>query len=124
MQPSRSIGRTQRLYEDGWIALDGNEVRDAAGNLAPYSVVRFKMRGRCVLPLDREGCTYLVGQYRFALDTYSWEIPEGGGPLGVDFLESAKRELQEETGLSARRWHKLLETDLSNVRVRRRPPFG
>ena len=58
--------------------------------------------------------TYLVGQFRFTLDQYSWEIPEGGGPIGIDLLESAKRELKEETGLIAEEWTKLLDLHLSN----------
>ena len=58
--------------------------------------------------------TYLVGQYRFAFDSYSWEIPEGGGVLGIDPLDSAKRELLEETGLKADRWTELQRMHLSN----------
>ena len=55
-----------------------------------------------------------MGQYRFPLNKYSWEIPEGGGPLGIDLLESAQRELKEETGLVAGEWTKLLDLHLSN----------
>jgi 8-oxo-dGTP pyrophosphatase MutT (NUDIX family) len=67
-----------------------------------------------VVPLDTEMNTYLVGQYRFALGQYSWEIPEGGGILGIDPLESAKRELLEETGIKASRWTELQRMHLSN----------
>jgi 8-oxo-dGTP pyrophosphatase MutT (NUDIX family) len=67
-----------------------------------------------VVALDEEDHIFLVGQYRFPLNRYSWEIPEGGGPVGTDPLESAKRELLEETGLKAERWEKLLELHLSN----------
>ena len=43
----------------------------------------------------------LVGQYRYTLDRYSWEIPEGGSPRDEDPLAGAQRELAEETGVSA-----------------------
>ncbi len=58
--------------------------------------------------------TWIVGQYRYALNQYSWEIPEGGGKIGVDPLESAKRELLEECGLIAHKWEKIMEMHLSN----------
>ncbi|MGE0718781.1 MAG: NUDIX domain-containing protein, partial [Alphaproteobacteria bacterium] len=67
-----------------------------------------------IVPVDAEGHTWLVGQHRFPLDAYSWEIPEGGGPHGIDPLESAARELREETGLAAGSWRRVLEMDLSN----------
>jgi 8-oxo-dGTP pyrophosphatase MutT (NUDIX family) len=58
--------------------------------------------------------TYLVGQYRFPLDQYSWELPEGGGPFNATPLESAKRELLEETGLKASKWIEIQRMHLSN----------
>jgi 8-oxo-dGTP pyrophosphatase MutT (NUDIX family) len=64
--------------------------------------------------LDDELNTYLVGQYRFTVNAYSWEMPEGGGPEGTDPLESAKRELLEETGLKAGNWTELMRLHLSN----------
>jgi 8-oxo-dGTP pyrophosphatase MutT (NUDIX family) len=56
----------------------------------------------------------LVGQNRFPLMEYSWEIPEGGGPIGDDPLQSARRELAEETGLEAAEWREILRAQLSN----------
>ena len=56
----------------------------------------------------------MVGQYRFPLDLYSWEIPEGGGPHGEDPLDCAKRELAEETGLVAVHYEPIVEMHLSN----------
>lgn len=76
--------------------------------------VHFKNRAIGIIPLDENLNTYLVGQYRFALNQYSWEIPEGGGAIGIDILESAKRELKEETGLVAKEWTKLMNMHLSN----------
>jgi 8-oxo-dGTP pyrophosphatase MutT (NUDIX family) len=91
-----------------------HDVITPSGGAGIYGTVHFKNKAIGIVPVDAEEHTFLVGQYRFTLDEYSWEIPEGGGPLDVDFLESAKRELQEETGLRAARWHKLVECDLSN----------
>ena len=88
-------------YENPWLAIRHEEVVTPAGTPGIYGVVSFKNKAVGVIPLDEDGNTYLVGQYRYPLDEYSWEIPEGGSPLGTDPLESAKRELKEETGLEA-----------------------
>jgi 8-oxo-dGTP pyrophosphatase MutT (NUDIX family) len=109
-----SIVSTREAYDNRWIRVTHHDVITPSGDAGIYGTIHYKNRALGIVPVDDEQHTYLVGQHRFALDTYSWEIPEGGGPLGVDFLDSARRELQEETGLSARRWHKLLESDLSN----------
>ena len=101
-------------YDNRWIRVTHHEVVTPSGGAGIYGTVHFKNTAIGIVPVDAEEHTFLVGQYRFTLDEYSWEIPEGGGPLGVDILESAKRELQEETGLRAARWHKLAECDLSN----------
>ena len=67
-----------------------------------------------IIPIDSHGNTWLVGQYRYALNKYSWEIPAGGGPLEEDGLSTAKRELQEETGLIAKKWTPIIQMELSN----------
>src|SRR6185369_7604009 len=74
----------------------------------------YKNLAIAILPLFDDGATVLVGQNRFPLMEYSWEIPEGGGPLDVDPLESARRELAEETGLEAAEWREVLRAQLSN----------
>ena len=79
-----------------------------------YGKTHFKNKAIAILPLDEEGNTWLVGQYRYALDSYSWEVPMGGGPLELDTLASAQRELKEETGLSANRWTELQLIHTSN----------
>ncbi len=78
-----------------------------------YGVVHYKNLAVGVLPVE-DGHTYLVGQYRYPLERYSWEIPEGGCPVGEEPLEAARRELREETGLEAGRWSPLGEAYLSN----------
>lgn len=101
-------------YDNPWIAVTDAEVVRPDGAPGQYGVVRFKHLAIGVLPLLDDGDVPLVGQHRFPLDAYSWELPEGGGKIGEDPLEEAKRELAEETGFRARHWAKLLEFDLSN----------
>lgn len=109
-----SIASKREVYDNRWIKVTHHEVVTPSGTPGIYGTVHYKNLALGVLPIDREGNTYLVGQYRFALQEYSWEIPEGGGALDGDPLKSIARELREETGLRAERWHKLLECDLSN----------
>jgi 8-oxo-dGTP pyrophosphatase MutT (NUDIX family) len=101
-------------YDNPWIRLTEYQVLNPHGGAGIYGKVHFKNMAIGVVALDEEDHIFLVGQYRFPLNRYSWEIPEGGGPVGTDPLESAKRELLEETGLKAERWEKLLELHLSN----------
>ena len=102
------------VYDNKWIGVTEFDVLNPSGGKGIYGKVHFKNNAIGIIPLDEELNTYLVGQYRFPLNKYSWEIPEGGGPLGIDLLESAKRELKEETGLIAEEWTKLLDLHLSN----------
>jgi len=108
------IVSTQDRYSNRWIRVTHHEVITPSGDDGIYGTVHFKNRAIGIVPVDAEEHTYLVGQHRFPLDEYSWEIPEGGGALDVDPLETAKRELREETGLQAAKWQKLIECDLSN----------
>jgi 8-oxo-dGTP pyrophosphatase MutT (NUDIX family) len=104
----------QEIYDNRWIRVTHHEVITPSGTPGIYGLVHFKNRALGIVPVDAEGHTYLVGQYRFALREYSWEIPEGGGAIDVAPQESAARELQEETGLRAAQWQKICECDLSN----------
>ena len=109
-----SVVSSKDQYDNRWIRVTHHEVITPAGDAGIYGTVHFKNLAIGIVPIDTEGNTFLVGQYRFTLQEYSWEIPEGGGMLGVDPQESAARELAEETGLRAARWQKLVECDLSN----------
>jgi 8-oxo-dGTP pyrophosphatase MutT (NUDIX family) len=104
----------KEVYSNPWISLTEYQVINPSGNPGIYGKVHYKGFAVGVLPLDDEMNTYLVGQYRFALDQYSWEIPEGGGAFEVDPIDSAKRELLEETGLKATRWTEIQRMHLSN----------
>jgi 8-oxo-dGTP pyrophosphatase MutT (NUDIX family) len=106
--------KTTPIYENPWIRLEQHDILNPAGKEGIYGKVHFKNRAMAIIPIDREGNTWLVGQFRYPLDVYSWEIPMGGGPIGKDLLESAKRELKEETGLSAEKWTELMKIHTSN----------
>ncbi len=109
-----TIKNLKTVYENPWIQVDHHEVLNPAGGAGIYGVVRFKNLAIGILPIDREGNTWIVGQYRFPLGEYSWEIPEGGGALQQDPVDSAKRELLEECGIRAERWTLIQTMSLSN----------
>jgi 8-oxo-dGTP pyrophosphatase MutT (NUDIX family) len=102
------------IYENKWIKVTHEDVITPTGTQGIYGKVHFKNIAIGIIPIDEAGNTWLVGQYRYVLNKYSWEIVEGGGPLDQDPLESAKRELAEEVGLAASRWEVLAEINTSN----------
>lgn len=106
---------TERVaFESGWITVTDQIATAPTGRSAPYGLVRFKNLAVAVLPVHEDGTIVLVGQHRFPLGDYSWEVPEGGSPLAEDPLEGAKRELAEETGLAAAEWREVMRVQLSN----------
>jgi ADP-ribose pyrophosphatase len=104
----------KNIYDNPWINVTEYQVLNPSGNPGIYGKVHFKNIAIGVLTLDENMDTYLVGQFRYPINQYSWEMPEGGGPIGTDPLESAKRELLEETGLKAAKWSELIRIHLSN----------
>ncbi len=102
------------IYENPWIKLTEFDVLNPNGGKGIYGKVHFKNLAIGILALNENKELAMVGQFRFPINQYSWEIPEGGGDLLVDPIESAKRELLEETGLKAQLWTKILEMHLSN----------
>ena len=107
-------GPPRPIYDNPWISLTEYDAVAPTGADALYGVVSFKNFAMAILPIHDDGTITLVGQNRLPFDDYSWEIPEGGGPLAADPLESAKRELLEETGLAAAHWQEILRMQLSN----------
>jgi 8-oxo-dGTP pyrophosphatase MutT (NUDIX family) len=104
----------REVYDNPWINVTEYQVINPSGGQGIYGKVHFKNLGIGILPLDENMNTWLVGQYRYTLNKYSWEIPEGGCPIGTDPLATAKRELAEETGLCATDWKELMPFHLSN----------
>jgi 8-oxo-dGTP pyrophosphatase MutT (NUDIX family) len=111
--PWKVLGE-KKIYENPWIKITEYDVLNPSGGKGIYGKVHFKGLAIGILPLDEHMNTWLVGQYRFVLDQYSWEIPEGGGHPDIEPVESARRELLEETGLVASEWSPLMEMHLSN----------
>lgn len=105
---------SKEVYDNPWINVVEDQVVNPAGGKGIYGKVHFKNRAIAIIPVDEEGYTYLVGQYRYMLNEYCWELPMGGGPQNEEPLDCAKRELQEETGLSAQSWQQLLHLHISN----------
>jgi ADP-ribose pyrophosphatase len=107
--------RSRRIaYENSWVTVWHDEVTRPDGSAGIYGVVHFANLAAGVLVLDEGDRVLLVGQHRYALDAYSWEIPEGGVPTGETGIEGARRELREETGAEATDWRELARVHLSN----------
>jgi 8-oxo-dGTP pyrophosphatase MutT (NUDIX family) len=104
----------KETYDNSWINVTEFDVINPSGGKGIYGKVHFKGIAVGILVLDENNYTYLVGQYRFPVNEYSWEIPEGGGDPRIPAVESAQRELLEETGLVAKEWTELLRMHLSN----------
>ncbi len=105
---------TREVYANKWITVTEHDVLNPAGGKGIYGKVHFKNKAIGIIPVDEHGNTWLVGQYRYTLNAYSWEIPEGGGAMDTEPLEAAKRELKEETGLTANKWTLLMRIHTSN----------
>jgi len=102
------------VYDNPWIRVREDQVLRPDQRPGIYGVVHFKNIAIGILPIDANGDVHLVGQYRYPLQCYSWEIPEGGCPEGEEPLKAAQRELLEETGLQAGTWKLIGEAYLSN----------
>ena len=104
----------KEIYDNPWISVQEHQVINPGGGNGIYGKVSFKNLAIGIIPIDENNNTWLVGQYRYTLDEYSWEIPMGGGPIEGDMLVSAQRELKEETGLTANKWEQIMRIHTSN----------
>jgi len=104
----------REVYENPWIRINEHQVLNPSGGKGIYGTVHYKNKAIGVIPVDDQGNTWLVGQWRYPLEQWTWEIPEGGGELDQEPLATAKRELKEETGLTATYWKMIQRTHLSN----------
>lgn len=102
------------VYDNPWIRVEEHRVVNPSGGESQYGKVCFKNRAVAVIALTDAGEIYLVGQHRYTLDEYSWELPMGGAPASEPMLDAAQRELREETGLSAGEWRELMRLHPSN----------
>lgn len=106
---------SRAVYENPWISVREDQVFRPDGNPGIYGVVSMKNRAVGVVPLHEDGTVTLVGQFRYTMDEYSWEIPEGGCAPDEEPIEAARRELREETGLIPQKMKQLGgEIHLSN----------
>lgn len=101
-------------YDNPWITVTEYQVINPSGGKGIYGKVHFKNKAIGIIPIDNELNTWLVGQYRYTLSAWHWEIPEGGGKLDEPALSSAQRELREETGLIAEKWSEIVHLHTSN----------
>jgi 8-oxo-dGTP pyrophosphatase MutT (NUDIX family) len=104
----------KKIYENPWIRVEENDVIRPNGSRGMYGWIHFRNKAIGIIPIDEQMNTWLVGQHRFTLNEYSWEIPTGGVPMEEDSLTGAQRELKEETGLIATQWLELLKIHTSN----------
>ena len=102
------------VHDSPWMSLTRHRATAPTGRTVDYGVVRPKSMATGVLPLHDDGTVTLVGQARFALGNYSWEMPEGGAPFDEDPVEGARRELAEEAGLAAAHWRPAYKVEMSN----------
>ncbi len=104
---------SRMVYSNPWMRVREDQVITPKGNRGIYGVIEAKP-AIGIIPLTTDLHTFLVGQYRYPLETYTWEIPEGGAETGESLLDAAKRELKEETGVEAGLWTDLGELYTSN----------
>jgi len=111
--PWKKLG-SKTVYDNPWICVEEHQVINPSGAQSLYGKVCFKNRAVAVLALDEAHNLFLVGQHRYTLGEYAWELPMGGAPVGEDVLAGAQRELKEETGISASNWDVVMRLHTSN----------
>lgn len=109
-----SIKGKRMIYDNPWITVIEHQVVTPSGADSIYTTVEYKHLAIGIVPLDEQYNTWIVGQWRFPVNQYSWEIPEGGGKMSESPLQAAQRELLEECGLVAKQWDEVMQFNTSN----------
>lgn len=105
---------SQTIYDNDWMTVCEDRVINPGGSENRYGYVHFKNRAVAIVALDEDLNVWLVGQQRYTLNAWSWELPMGGAPRNEALVQAARRELQEETGLGAERWSEIMTLHPSN----------
>ena len=115
--PNRSnpwtVLRKEETFACSYFSVRSDIVQFGTSLPRTYNSVRMKSIGVIIAPIDDAGCTTLVGQYRYVLDRFTWELPAGGCRLDQVPVEVAKLELSEETGYAAAHWLRLFDGTVS-----------
>lgn len=102
------------VYENPWFVLREDRVINPGGGNNVYGHLHFKRKAVAIVPIDEDGNTWIVGQDRYTLGEYSWEVPMGASEEGEEPLQTAHRELKEETGLTAAKMTCFMRLHTSN----------
>lgn len=94
---------SREVYANPWIRVREDEVLRPDGSPGLYGVVSMTPAVGVVALTDADEVV-MVGQWRYALGEYSWELVEGGVDVGEDPLTAIQRELAEEAGYHASSW--------------------
>jgi len=105
---------SRTVYDNAWITVFEDNVINPRGGKNLYGHVHFKNKAIAIVPLDDDGNTWIVGQDRYTTHKYSWEVPMGGSAAGEEPIDTARRELKEETGLTATELTQLMRLHTSN----------
>lgn len=101
------------VFSCPYFSVRSDAVRHLGGEAITYSSIRVKKHGVAIAPIDLHGCTILVGQYRYVLDRYTWELPGGGQTIDSPSLDAARNELREETGYHAKHWLQVMNIPIA-----------
>jgi 8-oxo-dGTP pyrophosphatase MutT (NUDIX family) len=108
-----TILHREEKFTCSYFSVRSDTVQFGASRPRTYNSVRMKSLGVTIAPIDDEGCTTLVGQFRYVLDRFTWELPAGGCRLDQAPVDAAKIELSEETGYRATHWLRLFDGTVS-----------